>query len=306
MKSLLSTKEVAALLKVNEKMVYSLVADKGLPASKVTGKWLFPKHLVEQWVENNTLNFPNIVSPRSSYNDLLIVAGSNDILLEKTLSLFNRLSDTLAVFANVGSMGGLHALRNNSCHIAACHLMQEDGKEYNFEIARKELEADPVVVNLCRRHQGLLVTKGNPKNIIKIEDLNKKKVAIVNRHLGTGTRLLLDNELKKAGIEPVEIQGYDKEVNKHRDVGLEDLAGRADTGLGIEAVASLLDLDFIPLCWERFDLVISKALFFEKPVQSFLSILHEKEFRQLAQETPGYDLNISGKVVFQGSEINKG
>jgi len=301
-RDLLSTREVAGFLKVNEKMVYALVAEKGLPATKVTGKWLFPKHLVEQWIENNTTNFPQSIDRLSSYNDLIIFAGSNDILLDKLLSLYNRNSGSLAVFGNLGSMGGIHALRRNLCHIAASHLMQENEKEYNFDIASKELASMPVVVNFCRRQQGLLLAKGNPKGLHSVDDLLRKAVQMVNRPLGTGTRLLFDNELKKAGIRGEQIEGYDREVNKQLDVGLEILSGRADIGPGIEAVARLLNLDFIPIRWERFDLLVHKDYFFDKAIQQFLALLHEQKFRTLADETGGYDHTLSGKMIFPGQE----
>jgi putative molybdopterin biosynthesis protein len=299
MKKLLSTKEAAAFLNVNEKMVYSLVSEKGLPATKITGKWLFPKHLVEQWVEANTINYPDNVTALPPYEGLLIITGSNDLLLDRAISLFNsHQTDQIAVFANLGSMGGLTALRRQLCHIASSHLLQEDESEYNFDFAFKELDQMPAIVNFCRREQGILVQKGNPKKISAAADLARKGVKIVNRSLSTGTRLLLDRELKKAGISGEKIEGYSYEVSRHLDVGLEVLSGRADAGPGIRAVAGLLDIDFIPLRWERFDLMISKERFFDEGIQRFLGLLHEKEFREIANILEGYDVNLGGKMVF--------
>ena len=299
MKKLLSTKEVAEFLNVNEKMVYSLVSEKGLPATKITGKWLFPKNLVEQWVEANTINYPDNGVPLPPYEGLLIITGSNDPLLDRAISLFNtHQTDQIAVFANLGSMGGLTALRRQLCHIASSHLLQEDESEYNFDFAFKELDQMPAIVNFCRREQGILVQKGNPKKISAAADLARKGVKIVNRSLSTGTRLLLDRELKKAGISGEKIEGYSYEVSRHLDVGLEILSGRADAGPGIRAVAGLLDIDFIPLRWERFDLMISKERFFDEGIQRFLGLLHEKEFREMAIRLEGYDVNLGGKMVF--------
>ncbi|MGD9077293.1 MAG: helix-turn-helix domain-containing protein, partial [Desulfobacteraceae bacterium] len=125
-KNFLSTKEVAELLDVNEKMIYSLVSEKGLPATKVTGKWLFPRRLVEQWLESHIINYPRSAHLPSSHG-LLILVGSHDILLEKTMAIFNRLyPDQMAVFGNVGSLGGLQALARGLCHMASSHLLQED------------------------------------------------------------------------------------------------------------------------------------------------------------------------------------
>jgi len=308
MQKLLSTKEVAEFLNVNEKMVYSLVSEKGLPATKITGKWLFPRHLVEQWVEANTINYPDNGHRLPPYDGLLIVTGSNDPLLDRAIAIFNNQNfNQLAVFGNLGSMGGLRALRQNLCHIASSHLLQEDESEYNFDFAFRELDEMPAVVNFCRREQGILVLKGNPKNIVAVADLGRPGIKIVNRSLSTGTRLLLDKELRKAGINGEKIEGYETEVSRHLDVGLEILSGRADAGPAIRAVAKLLDLDFIPLRWERFDLMISKERFFDEGIQRFLGILHEPGFQQAAnREFAGYDVSASGQMVFPQETEDRG
>ncbi|MFH1293637.1 MAG: helix-turn-helix transcriptional regulator [Pseudomonadota bacterium] len=299
-KSFLSTKLVAELLDVNEKMIYTLVAEKGLPATKVTGKWLFPRHLVEQWLENQTINYPEPSGPLPPYHGLLIIVGSNDILLDRTISLFNRLhKDHVAVFGNVGSMGGLKALGSDLCHVASSHLLQEDEQEYNFDFAREELKGkSPVLVNFCRREQGLLAAKGNPKKISRVSDLGQPGIKIANRPEGTGTRLLLDRELDKAGLKGSQIEGYQQEFRSHLDVAMEVFSGRVDAALAIKPVANLLGLDFIPLRWERYDLLISKEHFFEQGVQLFLGLLHEPQFREMAEKLDGYDLSLCGKMVF--------
>ena len=295
----LTTKEVSQLLKINEKGVYSLVSEKGLPATKVTGKWLFPLDLVTQWLENETINYPRESAPLPPYHGLLIIAGSNDLLLEKTIALFNKsFTGDIAVFANLGSMGGLQALRRNSCHIATSHLLQDNGDEYNFDFAGREFSNMPVIVNFCRREQGFLIQKNNPKKIKKIEDIDRKDIRVVNRSLRTGTRLLFDRELQKAGIKTKTINGYDHEVNSHMEVGLEVLSGRAHFGPGIRPVAALLELDFIPLRWERYDLLITKERFFDKGIQNFIGLLQETDFKKTADSIIGYDVSSSGKIVY--------
>lgn len=299
MTQMLSTKEVARFLGINEKMVYTLISEKGLPASKVTGKWIFPRHLVEQWVESSTVNYPQSRQALPPYEGLLVIAGSNDILLEKTLSLFNsRHPGHLAVFGNNGSVGGINALRRSLCHMATSHLLQENGREYNFDFLQRQFDRMPVVVNFCKRDQGLLLQKGNPRNITAVKELAKPNIRIVNRSLATGTRLLFDRELKQAGIAGERIPGYDHEVSRHMDVGLEILSGRADTGPGIRPVASLLGLDFLPLRQERYDLLVTRERFFEQGIQFFLSLLHEKAFIRIAEQLEGYDVSKSGKMIF--------
>jgi excisionase family DNA binding protein len=304
MSDLLSTREVARLLDVNEKMVYSLITEKGLPASKVTGKWLFPRQLVERWIEEHTINRPNAANPLPPYHGLLVVAGSNDLLLDQTLTFFNAIGpDHVAVFGNLGSLGGLCALGRNLCHVACCHLLQEGEEEYNFSFASREVGATPVaVVNFCRREQGLLLAPGNPKGIAKIADLKRGGLTIANRPLGTGTRLLLDRELAAAGVEPKALRGYESALPRHIDVALAILTGRADVGLAIRPVAHLLGLEFIPLRWERFDLVIQRERFFDRGVQLLLSLLHEESFRNAAAALSGYDVSLSGRMVFPQAE----
>lgn len=301
MKRLLSTKEVAAVLGVNEKMVYTLISEKGLPASKITGKWLFPSHLVEQWVESRTINFPEHAALAPD-EDMLIVCGSNDILLERSLGLFMQLHPSrVAVFGNMGSLGGIKALKRGMCHMASSHLMQENGDEFNFQPAREELRELPAVVNFARREQGLLVAPGNPKGISGFADLAGGEITVVNRGLGTGTRKLFDLKLAEAGVDVAALPGYGTELNRHMDVGLEVLSGRADCGPAIRPVAALLGLDFLPVSWERFDLLVPKDRFFDQAVQLFLNMLPEPDFRALGEHLEGYDLSQSGKMLFPGS-----
>jgi excisionase family DNA binding protein len=295
----LNTKEVAQFLDVNEKMIYALVSEKGLPATKVTGKWLFPKRLVETWLESHIANAPISASMSSSPKTLILV-GSHDILLEKTMDLFNRLHpDYLAVFGNVGSMGGLKALSRGLCHAASSHLLQDNETEYNFDFAHQEFGSGlPAVVNFCRREQGIIMARGNPKAIHDVSDLGREGIKVANRPEGTGTRLLLDRALQKLGIKGSDIDGYGNEFRSHLDVAVEILTGKADAAPAIKPVASLLGLDFISLRWERYDLLIAKDRFFDQGVQLFLGLLHEPEFRVLAENMDGYDLSHSGKMVF--------
>ncbi len=306
MSRLFTTKEVARFLNINEKLVYGLISEKGLPASKITGKWVFPRHLVEQWVETSTINYPRSDTSHTVSQAVIVIAGSNDLLLDRLISLYNtRFPEEIAVFGNLGSMGGLLALRKNQCHIASSHLLQENGEDYNFEFADRELDYMPAVINFCRREQGILVKKGNPGNIESISEFARSKIRIVNRPLGTGTRLLLDQELKTAGVSGDELEGYDSEVRSHIEVGLEILAGRADAGLGIHAVAGLLDLGFVPFRWERYDLMIFKERFFEAGIQQFLGLLRDEQFVEIASSLKGYDVRISGQMVFPKNSVKE-
>ncbi len=298
MTQLLTTKSVAELLNVNEKKIYTLVSKKGLPATKVTGKWLFPKHLVEQWIEANTINYPK-TAPIPEYKDVLLIGGSNDPLLEKAIAMHNSAGrQPVVLFANLGSMGGLKLLRQGRCHIAASHLLQDNDAEYNFDFATDVLGAMPAVVNFCRREQGLLLPKNNPQKITRFADLGHSGIRIVNRPLGTGTRLLLDKLLTQNRISASQVDGYQNEVHSHLQVGLAVLTGAADTGPAIRAVADMLDLDFLPLRWERFDLILAKDRFFQPDIQRFLGLMNEPQFKETARTMSGYDISSAGQMVF--------
>jgi len=301
MDEMLSTREVAKFLNINEKMVYSLIAEKGLPASKVTGKWLFPIHLVRQWIEVGTENYPQLAK-LPPYHGIVLIAGSNDLLLDKLIATFNlKHKNHMAMFGIAGSLGGLKALKQNFCHIAASHLIA-DNEEYNFPFLKDEMNQMPAVVNLCLREQGIMAQKGNPKNIQSAKDLGKPNIKIINRPLGTGTRQLFDKELKKSGIKGETIDGYENTLSRHMDVGLQILTNKADAGPGIRPVATALGLDFIPVCWERFDLLIAKERFFDQGIQLFLSLLKGKVIAATAKEYGGYDLSYSGKMIYPEPE----
>ena len=306
MEELLSTREVAKFLNINEKMVYSLIAEKGLPASKVTGKWIFPIDLVKQWVEAGTVNYPEPVADLPPYHGIVLISGSNDLLLDEAILFFNsKFKDHLAMFGFTGSMGGVKALRRNLCHIASSHLVSMDNNEYNFPFLLEKMKRMPAVVNFCMREQGLIVKKGNPLKIKSVADLAGTGATIVNRRHGTGTRQLFDKELKKAGINGEGIKGFHDIKSRHMDIGLAVLTGEADAGPGIRAVANRLGLGFIPICMERFDLLISKERFFDQGIQLFLGILKEPLFKKVAKDLGGYDLLMSGTMVYPETDLKK-
>ncbi|MEZ0576785.1 helix-turn-helix transcriptional regulator [Halodesulfovibrio aestuarii] len=301
MKKLLSTKEVAQYLGVNEKMVYTLISEKSLPATKATGKWLFPTHLVEQWVEARTMNFPEQVQHSSVMEKTLIIAGSNDMLVDYAMKLYMQKNEGLyAAFCNLGSLGGIRAVHNGAAHIATSHLMDRDDSDYNFSFTQNEMQEPPAVVNFSFREQGYIIAKGNPKKIKGTKDIASGNITVVNRSSGTGTRLLFDAELAAAGAEGKTIPGYDNCVARHIDVGFEVISGNADAGLGIRAVAQALQLDFIPVQWERYDLIIPKSHYFDKNIQAFISLLRDPQIITHAEKLGGYDLTRSTSVIYPG------
>jgi len=297
----MSTKEVSQYVGINEKKIYNLITAKGLPATKVTGKWLFQRHLVDRWLEQHTENYPPAEKAPDTNKNLLIITGSNDLLLDHLLEVFARRHPLpLPLFSNLGSMGGIRALKENLCHICSCHLLESDGDEYNFGYVEEQFGNDVVLVNFCKRLQVVVVPRGNPKGVKELADLTSGRLQIANRKKGTGTRLLLDQELERQGVSGDQVPGYETEFARHLDVALEVLAGKADAGLAIAAVADMLGLDQVPVRWERYDFIMRKDVFFSRSVQMLLALLRDEDFLCLSDKFSGYDLSLSGQVVFRG------
>lgn len=203
--------------------------------------------------------------------------------------------------ANVGSMAGLLALRRGECHITGTHLLDEETGEYNIPYVKRLLQDEPlVVINLVYRQQGLMVKKGNPKDIKDFHDLVRDDVIFVNRQRGSGTRLLLDKHLRELNIDPSRIKGYEMEDFTHTAVASKVATGVADVGIGIYSAARAFDLDFIPVAEERYDLVILEESLNLPMIKALLEIIrNDREFRKAVISLGGYDTRDMGKVIMQ-------
>jgi len=204
--------------------------------------------------------------------------------------------------ANVGSLGGLLALRRGEAHLAGSHLLDPSTGEYNLSYIRQYLPGVPVkVVGLVGRQQGLLVPRGNPKAIGSLQDLTRADVRFVNRQRGAGTRVLLDFQLGLLGVAPESIYGYNQEEYTHLAVAAAVASGRADTGLGIAAAAQALDLEFVPLFQEHYELVIPAAFYEDRLLAPLLEVLVDPAFRQAIAALPGYNVARLGMLVAEVS-----
>jgi putative molybdopterin biosynthesis protein len=233
-------------------------------------------------------------------NNLLAI-GSHDLALDILgVHLRRRLEGASLSCANVGSMGGIQAIRSGEAHIAGIHLLDEATGEYNLSFVRRYLPAgDWRLVRLARRQQGLILPAGNPKKITGLADLAKPGITFVNRQRGSGTRALLDWELAKTGIVPATINGYEKEVATHMAVAATVAYGVADAGLGIAAAARALDLAFLPVADEQYDLILNFAAADER-LAVILEILGDGEFRREVEALGGYDLSEAGRIIAVG------
>jgi len=229
----------------------------------------------------------------------ILSIGSHDLTLD-LMAQFLAEHDRRLVSANVGSQGGLIALRRGEAHFAGSHLLDPQTGEYNISYIRQYMPNIPVkVIALVRRDQGLILKKGNPKGLKSLGDLTKSNVQFVNRQRGAGTRVLLDYHLNLMTIPQSSIVGYSQEEYTHLSVAASIASGRADCGLGIAAAAQALDLDFVPLFQERYDLVIPKEYAESDLLAPLFGLLADPRFREAVSQRIGYDVSVMGTVILE-------
>ena len=232
----------------------------------------------------------------------LVFIGSHDNILDVLANLLHRLRPLCRLSsAHVGSMGGIMAIKRGEAHLAGTHLLDEESGEYNVTFIKKFLAGIPLqLINLTYREQGLLVSRGNPLDIKGFEDLARKEVRFINRQRGAGTRLLTDLHLNRLGISPEQVNGYDREEYTHMNIASAVASSNADTGLAIRAAAVALELDFIPVAQERYDLILPKAFLDDPRVHALLQTIREnEEFRRTVASLGGYDLHNCGRIMYE-------
>lgn len=298
---MMSTKEVAKYLSIHEKQVYALIKSKKIPSTRVTGKWVFPKKLIDDWIDSSAKGGLEQARQKSKrIEGAFLASGSNDPILDMLHTYMRKSYPEFYIFsANIGSTDGLKALNMGYTDIAWSHLLDPKSGQYNIPFLSNYLpNVRPVVVNLFHRDLGFVVAHKNPLRIRGFEDLAKKEVRLINRQKGSGTRVLLDHHLKRLRITPSKINGYEREVYTHFEVGLSILSKEADVGIATVAVSKLLGLPFIPITQECFDMILDQSTFFEKGIQAFIEILNSQEFRNRIGGLGSYDFKNSGKILY--------
>ena len=296
MSEFFNTKELAKYIGINEKKVYFMAKAGKLPCTRVTGKWVFPKRLIDEWIEENSRGRTN--SKKAEQREFLLAAGSDDPSLGILGELYAaRRTSASIFFATSGSTGGLAALRDGVADFALSHLLDPETGEYNLPFVRTTIPSGVALVPLFHRELGLLLGAGNPLGLRTLADLGRTGVRIINRQIGSGTRHYTDQQFSKLGVDTKKIKGYDVTVATHLEVGLKILRAEADVGIASGTAAQLLGLDFIPLTRERFDIVIPKARFFSPGVQRLLEIVGSRDFRCRVEALGGYDTSDSGRMI---------
>ncbi|OPY62109.1 MAG: PBP superfamily domain protein [Syntrophorhabdaceae bacterium PtaU1.Bin034] len=297
---LMNTKELARFLGIHEKQVYALTSAQRIPATRITGKWMFPKKLIEEWIEENAKAGLEQAKQKTKKMDrALLTSGSNDLILDLLQTHMKRAYPEFHMFSSsVGSTEGLKVLDAGYTDIAWSHLFDPKSGEYNVPfLSEYTPHIKPIVVNLFYREMGFVVAPKNPLGFKDFHDLTRKDVRFMNRQKGSGTRTLLDYHLKDLSIPASGIKGYEKESYTHLEVGLSILSKEADVGIATVAVASLFRLAFIPIREERFDMILDQSTFFERGVQAFIEVLRSNEFRKRVAKVGNYSFRDSGKIL---------
>jgi putative molybdopterin biosynthesis protein len=294
MNEFLTTREVAALLRVKERKVYDLVAEDALPVRRVTGKLLFPRIEIEKWIagDNGVRATGAVLSigetrPR-------IVGGGHDPLLEWAL---RESRSGLAAFFD-GALDGLTRMAENGCLAAGLHIPESRGEEWNVAAAKKQFGAEPVVlIEWAKRRRGLMFREGgaSPTKLSEIGDMRFQ-----SRQPEAGSELILSMLLEREGLSRQKLRCVSAVERTETDLAAAVAAGRADVGLGVEAAARQFNLSFAPLVAERFDLLVWRKDYFDPPFQRLLRFCASDAFRARAETLGGYDVADLGVVHFNG------
>jgi putative molybdopterin biosynthesis protein len=287
----LTTEEAADYLRLKVRKVYELVAEGGIPSTKVTGKWLFPRVALDAWIMAG-LSAPDgfsLASPPA------VMGGSTDPLLEWAV----RQSGSAMASLPEGSEAGLRRLARDQVAIAAIHIHRDSGDDStaNIDTVRSMSGLhDAVVIGFCRREQGLVTAPGNPLGIESLADAIGKGARAVFRQAGAGAQLLLQRLLAEQGIAPEKITAAKDIAATGQDLALAVRSGSADWGIVNKAVADTYGLGYLPITWEQFDLALRRRTYFEEGPQALMRFLGTAEFRDQAKALGGYDIADAGRV----------
>lgn len=287
----MTTREVAAYLRLKERKIYALVRQGAIPCTRVTGKWLFPRKLVDRWLLEHADGPGTALEARPAS----VIAGSHDPLLSWAVQA----SGCGLALLFGGSLDGLKRFREGQAVASGLHVPDGDGHGYNVETVRRVTQdRDLVLIEWARRRQGLMVAPDNPLQIDGLSALVRQGARVIDRQPGAGSRLLLDRLLAQAGLDRGQLSFTEESAVDEDDVAREVHAGHADAGIGIEAAARAGGLEFVDLGEERFDLLVDRRGYFDPAFQSLLALTDEARFAERARTLGGYDLECTGRVRY--------
>lgn len=271
----------------------------GIITSMVKADGLMEVALNEEGLEAGTEVNVELFKSYDDIKNTTVVSGSHDFLIDAVSDIMRRKNSKFSLSSShIGSMGGIMAIKRGETHLAGIHLLDETTGEYNKSYVRKYFpDGNIALVKCVKRIQGILVEAGNPKGIKSVSDLKDKGIRFVNRQKGSGTRVLFDFLLKKEGIDPQNIEGYDRESYTHISVATLIASKSADAGLGVYTAAKAYGLDFIPICDEEYDFVVPEEFLKLDRIDCFMDIIKSAEFRQALDFMGGYRIDKPGEII---------
>lgn len=287
---MLTTSEAADYLRIGERKLYELIAEERIPCSKVAGKWLFPRHELDRWVMSGLVRPAGMTQSEPPP----IVGGSQDDLLEWAL----RQSGSGLAFLTEGTEAGVTRLLRGEVSVAAIHFHSPDPDPNVTAIATRPRLYDAVLVGFARREQGLLLAPGNPKSLNNLTDVLATGARIAVRQRGAGADMLLTQLLADSGAKQDDVNRLEPPCLTGPDLAAAVRIGRADCGIATRAAARAAGLDFVPLAWESFDLLMRQRTYFQQPIQALLRLLRQEIFASSAAELGGYDPSPAGQIRF--------
>lgn len=287
---LLTTAEAADYLRLGERKLYELVADERIPCSKVTGKWLFPRHELDRWVMSGLARPAGMIPPEPPP----IVGGSQDDLLEWSL----RQSGSGLASLTEGTEGGVARLLRGEVAVAAIHYHDDAADPNVAAVAAMSRLYDAVLIGFARREQGLLLSPRNPKSLASLADVLASGAKMAVRQRGAGADMLLTLLLARAGAKKSDLNRLEPPCLTGTDLAAAIRTGRAHCGIATRAAARAAGLDFVQLAWESFDLLMRQRTYFQPAIQTFLRFLNKESFAGRATELAGYDATPAGQIRF--------
>ena len=303
----LSTQEVAEILHVSKSTIYELIRRGEIHSYKVGRKVRFTQDDVDAYIarsrhENSTQPIRRIdthstlLVPEEHAPDLIL--SGQDVVLD-IIANYLQQEGICSGRTYLSGFEGLLALYQDKVDMAACHLF--DGETYNVGFVQKLMPGIPaILLNISYRMQGFYVQKGNPKGIKGWEDLGRTDISILNRRVGSSSRILLDLQMKRLGFAAEALKGYERIMRSHLTVAAAIADGEADLAIGTERVTRQIDgIDFIPLVEERFDLVFKKSELEREPVQKLIELLQQPAFRRELAGFSGNDYRDLGRIIME-------